>query len=97
VSGIEVRTSDNVHAGVHEERHPGISPGRESLLETEEGLSLSLEFIRARIEFGRRNVPNPQDATFVVHYDLRGQSVPADIETILRTALAGRCEVRVKS
>ena len=66
-------------------------------LETEEGLSLSLEFIRARIEFGRRNVPNPRDATFVVHYDLRGQSVPADIETILRTALAGCCEVRVKS
>jgi len=58
-------------------------------LETEEGLSLSLEFI---LEFGRRNVPNPQDATFVVHYDLRGQSVPADIETILRTALAAHLE-----
>jgi len=64
-------------------------------LETRDARSLSVEFIRHRVIFGRQNVPTP-GAKFVVHYDVRGQNVPGDIEEILRAALAGFCEVIVK-
>ena len=64
-------------------------------LETDDALSLSVEFVRHRVRFGRQHVPNP-DAKFVVHYDVRGQNVPHDIVEKLRAALAGFCEVRVK-
>ncbi|MGF6935504.1 hypothetical protein OKW41_004666 [Paraburkholderia sp. UCT70] len=40
-------------------------------LETEEALNLSIAFVRGRIHFGRQHVPLP--ATFVVHYDVRGE------------------------
>jgi hypothetical protein len=61
----------------------------------EESRSLSVEYVRFRVEFGRKNVPDP-DARFVVHYDIRGQKVPDDIEDILAAELAGICEVVVK-
>jgi hypothetical protein len=64
-------------------------------LETEDARSLSVEFVRHRVRFGMQHVPNP-GAKFVVHYDVRGQDVPWDIEERLRAALAGFCEVRVK-
>jgi hypothetical protein len=64
-------------------------------LETEAARLLSIEFIRHRVRFGRQNVPTPA-AKFVVHYDVRGQNLPDDIEESLRMALAEFCEVRVK-
>lgn len=55
-------------------------------VETADTLALSVAFNRARIAFGRKHVPGP-NATFVVHYDMRGQNVASDIEERLRLAL----------
>jgi hypothetical protein len=63
-------------------------------LETEDALSLSVEFVRHRVRFGRQHVPNPANAKFVAHYDVRGQNVSQEILEKLRVALAGFCEVR---
>jgi hypothetical protein len=59
----------------------------------DEALTLSVDFVRSRVAFGKLHVPTPA-ATFVVHYDLRGQAVAADIEDRLRAALSGVCEVQ---
>jgi hypothetical protein len=58
----------------------------------DEALTLSVDFVRSRVAFGKLHVPTPA-AKFVVHYDLRGQAVAADIEDRLRAALSGVCEV----
>ncbi|MBB5496860.1 hypothetical protein [Paraburkholderia sp. MM5384-R2] len=63
-------------------------------VETEEALNLSIAFVRGRIHFGRQHVPLP--ATFVVHYDVRGQRVMVELETRLEQALADVAKVRVK-
>jgi hypothetical protein len=60
----------------------------------DEALRLSADFVRARVAFAKLHVPAPA-AKFVVHYDVRGQAVAADIEDRLRAALSGVCEVRV--
>jgi hypothetical protein len=53
----------------------------------DEALKLSVDFVRSR-------VPDAS-ARFVVHYDLRGQVLPTDMEDRLRAALSGACEVEV--
>ncbi len=62
---------------------------------TETARALSIAFVRARVAFGRYNVPDPK-ARFVVHYDVRGQSVPEDVEAKLAEKLGDLCEVVVK-
>jgi hypothetical protein len=60
----------------------------------DQALSLSVDFVRSRVAFGKLHVPTP-GGKFVVHYDLRGQALPGDIEDRLRAALSGVCEVQV--
>lgn len=62
---------------------------------TDTARALSIAFIRARIAFGRSNVPDPK-ARFFVHYDVRGQLVPEDVEAKLAEKLGDICEVVVK-
>jgi hypothetical protein len=62
---------------------------------TDTARSLSMAFMRARIAFGRANVPDP-NARFIVHYDVRGQLVPEDVEAKLVEKLGDVCEIVVK-
>jgi hypothetical protein len=55
-------------------------------VETADALALSIAFNRARIAFGRSQVPAP-NAMFSVHYDVRGQKVANNIEEQLKLAL----------
>ncbi|MDR0243393.1 MAG: hypothetical protein LBJ65_17510 [Burkholderia sp.] len=64
-------------------------------IETIEAFELSVAYVRARVHYGRQHVPS-RAATFVVYYDVRGQSVEDDLEVRLNNALHDVVEVRVK-
>lgn len=65
-------------------------------VETPDALALSIAFTRARIAFGRSQVPVP-NAMFVVHYDVRGQRVGGNIEEQLKLALKDVATTFVKT
>ncbi|CAJ0705439.1 hypothetical protein [Ralstonia wenshanensis] len=65
-------------------------------VETPDALALSIAFTRARIAFGRSQVPVP-DAVFAVHYDVRGQKVASNIEEQLKLALSDVAKTFVKT
>ena len=63
---------------------------------TEAALRLSVEFVRARIENGRKHLP-AELQQFEVHFDLRGQTLPKGTVESIDAALDDVCTLVVRT
>lgn len=59
-------------------------------LESDDAIRLSIEYNRARIAYGRINMPD-EIRTCRVIYDARGQRVTQDVENRVRSDLQSEC------
>ena len=63
---------------------------------TDVALRLSVDFVRARIENGRKHLP-AELQQFEVHFDLRGQALPEGTLKSIDAALGDVCTVVVRT